>query len=277
VITAPNPSPLTLSGTNTYLIAGGGKVTIIDPGPDDRGHVARLLEETSGRRVTLILLTHGHSDHRGASDHLARATGAPVRGWQASDAPLREDEDLEVPNGRLRAIHTPGHAPDHVAFYWEARGVLFSGDLILGEGTVQVTPPAGSMVDYLRSLDRVARLDLTLIAPGHGPLIRSPRRRIADYLAHRRMREQQVLDALAAGARTAQGVAAVIYPDLDPRLRGAAEGTVSAHLEKLILEGRVRRSGSSYAVMHQEGSDGGSAGDGKDDTRPAGPPDPGRR
>jgi len=260
VITAPNPSPLTLSGTNTYLIGAGGEAAIIDPGPDDARHVTRLLEQTSGRRVVLILLTHGHRDHCGAADRLAQATGAPVRGWRtpsslpapgagpAPDAPLRDGEEVAVPNGRLRAMHTPGHAPDHVAFYWEERGVLFSGDLILGRGTVQVTPPGGSMAEYLRSLDRVARLDLTLIAPGHGPLIRSPHRRIAEYLAHRRDREQQVLDALAAGAGTAEEVAAVIYPDLDPRLRAAAEGTVSAHLEKLIADGRVRRTAARFGV-----------------------------
>ncbi len=251
VITAPNPSPFTLAGTNTYLIGAGGDVVVIDPGPDDAGHVTNVLEQAaaSGRRVVLALLTHGHSDHRGAADRLADTTGAPVRGWSTPQAPLRDGEELAVPGGRLRVMHTPGHAPDHVAFHWEERGVLFSGDLILGEGTVQVTPPGGSMVDYLHSLERVARLDLTLIAPGHGPLVRKPHRRIAEYLAHRRAREQQVLDALTAGAGTAREVAAMIYPDLDPRLRAAGEGTVFAHLEKLVLDGRARRSGARFGVL----------------------------
>jgi len=248
VVTAPNPSPFTLSGTNTYLIGAGENAAVIDPGPDDPGHVARLLAQAarSARRVTLVLLTHSHSDHRGAAARLAEATGAPVRGWSTPASPLRDGEEVAIPGGRLRVMHTPGHARDHVVFHWEEPGVLFSGDLILGEGTVQVTPPGGSMADYLRSLERVARLDLALIAPGHGPLVRKPHRRIAEYLAHRRSREQQVLDALGAGARTAREVAAILYQDLDPSLRGAAEGTVAAHLEKLVQDGRVRRSGARF-------------------------------
>jgi len=250
ILTAHNPSPYTLEGTNTYVLGTGGRAVVIDPGPEDSAHVARVLAyaAAAGRRVALILLTHNHNDHRGAADALAHATGAQVRGWTGPEAPLRDGEAITVDGGRLQVLHTPGHARDHVAFYWEEERVLFSGDLILGEGTVNITPPGGSMADYLQSLERVAGLNLALIAPGHGPVIRAPQQRVTEYLAHRRRREQQVLELLADGPQTVQALVATIYPDLDPRLRGAAAGTVAAHLEKLVDEGRARQTGVSFTL-----------------------------
>lgn len=232
------------------MLGTTGQVVVIDPGPDDRAHVARVLAcaTASGRRVALILLTHHHIDHRGAADALAHATGARVRGWTDPEAPLRDGEDIAVDAGRLQVLHTPGHARDHVAFYWESERVLFSGDLILGEGTVNITPPGGSMADYLQSLQRVASLNLAVIAPGHGPLVHAPHQRITEYLAHRRRREQQVLELLADGPQTVQALVATIYPDLDPRLRAAAEGTVAAHLQKLVDEGRVHHTHASFTL-----------------------------
>jgi glyoxylase-like metal-dependent hydrolase (beta-lactamase superfamily II) len=250
VLTAQNPSPYTLTGTNTYVVGPAARAVVIDPGPSGAEHVARLHDHVaaSGRRVGLILLTHGHSDHGGAAEALAQATGATVRGWNTPQAPLQDGEAIALAGGALKVLHTPGHARDHVVFHWENEGVLFSGDLILGTGTVNVTPPGGSMTEYLRSLERVERLRLALIAPGHGPLIRLPHQRIKEYLAHRRRREQQVLELLTDGPQTVQALAAAIYPDLDPRLRRAAEGTVAAHLEKLVDEGRVRKAGTHFAV-----------------------------
>jgi glyoxylase-like metal-dependent hydrolase (beta-lactamase superfamily II) len=235
---------------------------VIDPGPDDAAHVERVLDHvtgSSGRRLDLVLLTHGHSDHRGGADALARGTGAAVRGWSTAGRGLRDGEILALDGERLVVLHTPGHAEDHVVFYWEARRVLFSGDLILGQGTVNVTPPGGSMAAYLRSLERVGHLSLTLIAPGHGPLIHDPEQRIAEYRAHRLMREQQVLALLAPGPRSVAELVAAIYPKLDPRLTGAAAGTVTAHLEKLIDEGRVRRSGARFALLSREETNDGGA------------------
>jgi glyoxylase-like metal-dependent hydrolase (beta-lactamase superfamily II) len=247
VVTASNSSALTLQGTNTYLL-GGPHTIVVDPGPDEPAHVTRVLDiaRGGGQRVALILVTHSHSDHLGGAERLARLSGAQVGRWKAGDRPLRDGDLVAVGDVRLRVLHTPGHAPDHVVFVWEDRRVLFSGDLILGSGTVVVRPPTGSMEDYIRSLERVARLDLALIAPGHGPFVSAPAERVAEYMAHRRQREQQVLESLGGGPRTPAEIAAVIYTDLAPQLHPEAEGQVHAHLLKLIAEGRVRREGNRY-------------------------------
>jgi glyoxylase-like metal-dependent hydrolase (beta-lactamase superfamily II) len=248
-VTAANSSAFTLDGTNTYL-AGRDRVIVVDPGPDDPAHVNAVLEgaRARGGDVALILVTHGHRDHLGAAAALAAASGgsAPIRRWEGGGASLADGETVEEGGVALRALHTPGHAADHVAFYWAAERVLFSGDLILGAGTVVLEPGEGALEEYLASLERVARLDLALIAPGHGSLIEDPAARVAEYLAHRRMREGQVLDALAGGARTPGEIVGVIYRDLDPALHPAAESTVRAHLLKLVREGRARREGNRY-------------------------------
>jgi len=246
-ITASNPSPYTLAGTNTYLLGSRERGVVIDPGPDDPAHLAAVLDRASARgwRIALILVSHGHSDHIGGADQLSRATGAAVRRWGGKE-PLRDGELIPDDRATLRVLYTPGHAADHVAFHWPARGALFSGDLLLGEGTVQVTPPGGSMAEYLQSLERVAGLDLALIAPGHGPLIHYPGQRIASYRAHRLERERQVVAAVASGLRTVSDITSALYVGLDPRLRRAAEGTVTAHLEKLAAEGRVWRQDADH-------------------------------
>ena len=242
MITASNRSPYTLAGTNTYLLGSRGRGIVIDPGPEDPRHATAVLDRAAARgwTISLILVSHGHSDHIGGAEQMSRATGATARRW-GGKTPLRDGELIADHRAPLRVLHTPGHAADHVAFHWPGRRVLFSGDLLLGEGTVQVTPPGGSMAEYLQSLERVAGLDLALIAPGHGPLIHDPGQRIASYRAHRLERERQVVAAVASGLRTVSDITSALYVGLDPRLRRAAEGTVLAHLEKLTAEGRVRR------------------------------------
>lgn len=246
-ITAPNASPYTLEGTNTYLL-GRHRVVVIDPGPDDPVHVSAVLDavRAGGGVLALILVTHSHGDHLGAAESLAAAGRAPVRRWAFGEAPLADGETIDEGGIVLRVLHTPGHAADHVAFHWPAERVLFSGDLVLGSGTVVLQAREDALADYLASLERVGRLDLALIAPGHGPLIEDPGARIEDYLAHRRMREQQVLDAVAGGALTPGEIVGMVYRDLDPVLHPAAESTVRAHLLKLVREGRVQREGNRY-------------------------------
>lgn len=246
IVTAGNPSPHTLDGTNTYLV-GHRRVIVVDPGPNDPAHVSAVLDrvKADGAEIALVLVTHGHADHLGAAAALVQAHPAPVRRW-GGPASLADGERVEEGGVELRVLHTPGHADDHVVFYWPAARLLFSGDLILGSGTVVLQARDGALEDYLASLERVGRLDLAVIAPGHGPLIDDPAARIADYLAHRRQREQQVVDALADGARTPGEIVGVIYRDLDPALHPAAENTVRAHLFKLVREGRVRREGNRY-------------------------------
>lgn len=221
---------------------------VIDPGPDDAAHVARVLDRArgAGRSVGLILVSHAHRDHAGAVEELSQATGAPVGMWRTGDRPLDDGQVIVLDGVRLRVLHTPGHARDHIAFHWEEQRAFFSGDLVLGIGTVVVAPPGGSMDDYIRSLGRVARLDVDVIMPGHGPPIFDPAARVAEYITHRQMRERQVLDTLVGGPRTPGEVAALLYQNLDPRLHPAAEGTVTAHLMKLVGEGRVRREGNRY-------------------------------
>lgn len=255
-ITASNPSPYTLAGTNTYLIGSRGRGVVIDPGPEDPAHTTAVLARASARgwTIALILVSHGHSDHIGGAKQLSQATGAATRRW-GGKAPLRDGELIPDDGAPLQVLYTPGHAADHVAFHWPARGVLFSGDLLLGEGTVQVTPPGGSMAQYLQSLERVAGLDLDVIAPGHGPLIRDPGQRIASYRAHRLERERQVFAAVASGQRTVSDITSALYVGLDPRLRTAAEGTVLAHLEKLTAEGRVRRQDGDHFASVEMGRD----------------------
>jgi len=247
MITASNRSPYTLAGTNTYLLGSRGRGIVIDPGPEDPRHATAVLDRAAARgwTISLILVSHGHSDHIGGAEQMSRATGATARRW-GGKTPLRDGELIADHGGQVRVLYTPGHAADHVAFHWPDQGVLFSGDLLLGEGTVQVTPPGGSMAQYLQSLERVAGLDLALIAPGHGPLIHDPGPRIASYRAHRLEREQHVLAAVASGQRTVSDITSALYVGLDPRLRRAAEGTVLAHLEKLTAEGRVRRQDADH-------------------------------
>ena len=227
-VRAPNPSPLTLDGTNTY-VAGGW---VVDPGPSDPGHLEAVLAAAGGR-LDGIVVTHGHYDHDEGAEPLAeRAGGVPV---------VRPADGEEV--GPFRALATPGHSADHVCLLFGR--VCFSGDTVLGAGSVFVGADGGSMADYLASLERLRALDLDVICPGHGPFVWDPRERIDGYIAHRLERERRVLEALAAGARTREELVDRAWDDVDfeaaPLLRFAAAATLEAHLVKLRAEGRLPR------------------------------------
>lgn len=213
---APNPGAMTLEGTNSYVV-GSDPAYVIDPGPDDAGHVAALREEAE-RRGGLggVLLTHSHGDHSAAVPLL--------------DAPVVESGPFDV-------VPTPGHAEDHVCFLVDR--VCFTGDLILGEGSTFVPPDGGSLTAYLDSLHRIQELDLELLCPGHGPYVTDPAAKISEYIDHRLDRERKLVAALDAGERSRGRLLDAAWDDAPSELRAAAALVMQAHLEKLDAEGRL--------------------------------------
>jgi len=221
-VRAPNPSPMTLDGTNTYVAAGWA----IDPGPDDPGHLAAVLDAAGGR-LDGIVLTHTHPDHSAGAESLAALAGGI--------AVLLPDR--EGPVGPFEAILTPGHAPDHVCLL--RGGACFAGDLVMGQGSVFVMPGEGSLAAYLDSLRRVRALGLDVLCPGHGPYVWDPAAKLDEYVAHRLERERLLLEALAAGARTTDALLDHAWADAPPELRPVAALSLQAHLEKLRDEDRL--------------------------------------
>jgi glyoxylase-like metal-dependent hydrolase (beta-lactamase superfamily II) len=220
---APNPSPMTLEGTNTWRVSSGAGVVVIDPGPLDEDHLAVV----AAGGVDLILLTHGHPDHADGAPRLSALTGAPVR------ATFSRDEHVRVGEVELVVLPTPGHTSDSVCFLLEKRRELFTGDTVLGRGTTVVAHPDGRLADYLDSLERLAALTLAAILPGHGPTVDDPGGWIAYYREHRAERLAQVRAALAAGAGTPEEIVDTVYADTPPGVRSAALMSVRAQLEYL--------------------------------------------
>jgi len=223
-IRADNPSPMTLDGTNTYVL-GRDPCYVVDPGPLLDAHLDAVLAEADARGgVGGIAVTHSHADHTDAVDALRdRAGGAPV----AAQGEL----------GPLRSVPTPGHSPDHVAWIWER--VACVGDSVLGEGSVFVSPGRGSLSGYLDALRALRAMDLALLLPGHGPPVTDPNAKLDEYLAHRLDRERRLLDALARGKRSVDDLLDDAWSDAPPHLRLPAAVTLAAHLDKLEEEGRL--------------------------------------
>ncbi len=222
-IVAPNPGPMTLEGTNTYLY-GSGPCAVIDPGSEDPGHLDAIrvaAEERGG--VGLVLLTHSHGDHTAGADQLGAEVVLPEGG--------------EVHAG-LRALATPGHAEDHVCFLAED-GVCFSGDLVLGLGSTIVPPGGNSLAAFMDSLALLQAEEIELICPGHGPWITDPAAKLAEYVEHRQMRERRLLAALDSGERSRAQLLATVWDDIPIELLPMAAMAMEAHLEKLESEGRL--------------------------------------
>lgn len=232
-IMAPNPGAFTLDGTRTYLI---DDFAVLDPGPAIESHVDAVRRAQPNLRT--IFITHRHGDHAPAAVPLKRATGARI----VAPRGVLDETDVVVSGGEtidgLHVIATPGHTSEHVC-YLTAAGDLFTGDTVLGAGTTAIFPPDGNMAEYIRSLQKLRGLAPRRIFPAHGPTRDDAIALLDEYIAHRLQREQQVVDAMAAGAKSVSEIRERIYPDLDPRLNGAAEIQIEAHLIKLREEGRA--------------------------------------
>jgi glyoxylase-like metal-dependent hydrolase (beta-lactamase superfamily II) len=243
--TAPNPGMMTGPGTNTYLV-GTGQLAVVDPGPDVASHLDDVAALGSGR-VRWIVVTHTHPDHAPGAAGLAARTGAQVLGFSARDGfePARAVGDGFVVRGddfRLRAVHTPGHASNHLCWLLEEEQMLFSGDHVMQGSTVVITPPDGDMAQYLASLQRLLELDppLTTIAPGHGVLLTDPAATVNDLVAHRLAREHAVAGAVQrAGRATVEELLPTVYADVDEERLPLARFSLWAHLRKLGADGRV--------------------------------------
>ena len=246
-VVAPNPGAMTYHGTNTWLVQGADAVTVVDPGPDDAAHVAVLVAALAGAPAR-ILLTHTHPDHVGAAPALAAATGARVYGWGrpwlAGFAPDVALADGDVVDG-LVALHTPGHASDHLCFAWR-NGALFSGDHVMSWNTSIVSPPDGDMAAYMDGLRLLLGRDDRVYYCGHGPVLPDPAGLVRAMLNHRVGREAAVLRALGPQPQAAGAIVDALYTELDPRLKRAAERTVLAHLAKLVAEGRAVGCATGY-------------------------------
>jgi glyoxylase-like metal-dependent hydrolase (beta-lactamase superfamily II) len=261
-LVAQNPGPFTFKGTNTYLV-GSTSLAVIDPGPDDAAHREAILNTTGSRPITHIISTHAHHDHVAGIAKLKAATGAPTAAFPRDPTAGRIALAL-TPSGRyfvdydykpdialdggstiagtdwaLTAIHTPGHAPDHLCFALDGRGVVFSGDHVMAWNTTVVAPPEGRMADYVASLEMLLDRQDDVFLPGHGGRLADPQRTVKAYLLHRRWREVSVLDALSRGATTIRRIVPEVYRGLAPRMIPAATLSVQAHVEYLIEKGLV--------------------------------------
>ena len=257
-LVANNAGYMTGPGTNTYLL-GTRRFAIIDPGPDAVPHVERILAETGGR-IDAVLVTHTHLDHSPAAATLAARTGAKLLGRVAGGGKqdegfrptrLLQDDDLievdvEGDGLSLRALHTPGHASNHLCYLLTGTGLLFTGDHLMQGSTVVIAPPDGNMGDYLRSLRRLQTEPVSRIAPGHGLTIEDAQSEITRIIGHRLQREAKVMERLtASGLVSLDELVTRVYDDVDPRLHVVARGSLLAHLQKLAADGRVQQSSAS--------------------------------
>ncbi|WP_294323865.1 MBL fold metallo-hydrolase [uncultured Sphingomonas sp.] len=267
-VLARNASPYTHTGTQSFVVGGSGAVAIIDPGPVDDAHLGALLAAVGDRQVAAILCTHTHRDHSPGARPLADRTGAPIIGCAAltmDDAGPRADAAFDVDyrpdrvlgdgdrvagdGWTLVAVATPGHTSNHLAFALPETGALFSGDHVMGWSTTIVSPPDGDMGDYMASLDKLLEREDRVYYPAHGDQVDNPRRLVRGMLGHRRQREGQITRVIERGTQDIPAMVAAMYAGLHPRLLGAAERSVLAHLIDMERRGIVRQEGATWHRM----------------------------
>lgn len=272
-IVCDNPGPFTFKGTNLYVI-GEGEVAVADPGPDSTAQLDVLTEALKGEKITHILVTHCHADHSGAVAALRERTGALVCGLPRTardpgasaigpsgrsfivpvdfDVPLGHGEKLNGPGFEIEAVHTPGHAPDHLCFYVPASNILLSGDHVMGWNTSVIAPPEGHMGSYMRSLELLLERGDGVYFPAHGGPIREPQRYVKALIFHRRWRESEIVDCLRTGHRSIGEMVQRIYNGLEPSLSGAAAMAVFAQLQFMAEKGTVVTQKPGPLAMDQE-------------------------
>lgn len=267
-VLAPNPSPYTFTGTQTYLVGTGEDRAVIDPGPNEPEHLQAIMAAAGDAKITAILCTHTHRDHSPAAAPLSESTGAPVIGCaklviadngpradEAFDATYEPDRvlaDSEAISGdgwTLRAVHTPGHTSNHLCFALEESGALFTGDHVMGWSTSVIVPPDGDMGEYLDSLGKLYEREDTVYYPAHGKPVDRPQKLVRSMIGHRRQRERQILRILGEGPHSLPEFIPVMYKGLDPRLEKAAQMSVHAHLLDLERRNVVNRSGERWAAL----------------------------
>ena len=265
-VLAPNPSPYTYTGTQTYLV-GSDELAVIDPGPDEPDHLAALLAAIGTRKVAAIMCTHTHRDHSPAAAPLAAATGAPVIGcaprvmqgvageleaaYDSAYAPARvlaDGESLSGPDWTLTAVATPGHISNHLCFALEGTGALFTGDHVMGWSTSVIVPPDGDMGDYMASLQKLYDRQDRVYYPAHGPAVENPRQLVRGTMGHRKAREKQVLKLLEEQPHTIPALVERMYVGADRRLWPAAQMSVWAHLIDLERRSEVAEAGEIWSL-----------------------------
>ncbi len=260
-IIAPNPGVMTGPGTNTYLLGDEAGIAVIDPGPAVASHVEKILEEGKNR-IRWILCTHTHMDHSPAAAALKAATGAQVLGRPApegQDATFKPDfvvengQRIELGEITLRAIHTPGHASNHLCYLLEQTKMLFTGDHVMQGSTVVINPPDGDMRAYLQSLEKLLAEDLAIIAPGHGYLIGAAHKELRRLMAHRLGRERKVVRALESlDDASVEDLLPLVYDDVPVRIHRVAARSLAAHLDKLAADGAVRAADGRYTLVKSD-------------------------